>query len=351
MTDEEKDNKVLNYHIWTDDIHGNILSDIKKYQPDIVNIFAAEEHEINGLWSGIDGYKKYITPFIENNIEVNFIFGAASKEFYVNRYNFPDNKIYVHLWPTYFLCFVLSSIYNNNGFDEIIPARNFKYPFISLNNRPHNHRCLFIDLLARHDLIDKGIVSWYGENPNYRWRWHKPPKKIVLDEQFLQSGDSYAVPNEWNDSFLHVVSECTIDRIYFSEKTWLPILYCKPFIVQSSKGFYKEFQNLGFKLYDEIFDYSFDNEENDMLRTDAIIQNVKKLIGKDYKKLYRMLKPKILYNFNRAIEIAKSPDFVPSVIKDSTYAVNKYTAVNDVQKRNRNLDVFHHQVNVIMRNL
>jgi hypothetical protein len=346
-----KKNKILNYHVWSDDIHNIILDDIEKHCPRIVNIFAAEEHEMNGIWSSSTGYHSYISKFVKRGIEVNFIFGAASQDFYDNRYHFPDKKIYTHLWPTYFLCFSLSSMYHSVGLSNMLPKHNFKFahPFISLNNRPHGHRCMFMDLMARHDLIDKGKVSWHGDNSAYGWQWFKPQRNLVLDESFLKTGNSFFVPKEWDNCFLHVVSECSINRVYYSEKTWMPILNCKPFISQSHRGFYKIFKSLGFELYDEIFDYSFDDEVDDLKRTDAIMENVKKIIDQDTTELYRSIKPKILHNFNRAIEIARSPNFVPNVIKNSRYATDKYTAIKDVQRPNGGLDNFVRNVNEFMK--
>lgn len=348
---KQKSIEVLNYHVWSDDVHNTILDDVKKFRPKIINIFAAEEHEINGIWSSPTGYHSYISKFVQENIEVNFIFGAASKDFYENRYDFPDQKIHTHLWPTYFLCFTVSSMYHNIGYTDMLPKHNFKfkYPFMSLNNRPHGHRCMFMDLMARHNLIDKGIVSWYGDNSAYDWKWFNPPKKIILDKTFVKTGNSFRLPAEWNESFLHVVSECSINRVYFSEKTWIPILNCKPFISQSHRGFYKHFKDLGFELYDEIFDYSFDDEPDDLKRTDRIMENVKNIIGKDTTELYKVIKPKILHNFNRAIEIAKSPDFVPNIIKNSIYAMDKYTALRDLHRPNGMLNCFVERVNKFMK--
>lgn len=343
--------KILNYHAWSDDIHAKILDDIYEHRPAVVNFFCAEEHEINGIWSGPSGRHDYIDKFVKQNIEVNFIFGAASQQFYDTRYHFPKEKIYTHLWPTYFLCFTLSSIYHNySKFRHHFAGNQFQRAFISLNNRPHTHRCLFMDLLARNELLDKGAISWHGENKQYAWQWFCPQHKIILNDHFVKTGNSYPKPAEWDQSFLHLISECSIDRVYFSEKTWQPLLDCKPFLVQSCEGFYKIFVSMGFVLYDELFDYSFDSIKDDLHRTDAIMLNVKSIIGKDYNKLYQMLKPKILHNFNKAVEIARSPDLVIPIVKNSKYARIKYKAIKECHTlSNPDLDDFVRTVNNFMK--
>ena len=200
-----------------------------------------------------------------------------------------------------------------------------------MNNRPHQHRCMFLDQMARADLIELGAVSWHNDEVTYNWEWWKHPTRLLLTDQFETVWNSYALPSEWDSSFLNVVSECSINRIYFSEKTWIPILCLKPFLSQSDKGFYKKFTELGFVLYDEIFDYSFDDEPNDNIRTELIMNNVKKIIGRDYQEMYNTLLPKLTHNFLRAIEIATSENFIPDIVKNSEYAMLKYSALRDMK--------------------
>lgn len=161
---------VLNLNVWTDNIPEVISDKIAKHSPKRINIWAAEEHEIAGTWSADFDILKNI--FVDNDIEVHFIFGSADMEFYRTRYHFPEHKIYTHLWPSYYLSFTLSSMKHNkfvqdNSFIESI----YKYPFISMNNRPHSHRCVFMDYMSKHELIDKGAVAWHNDSTPYQWKY------------------------------------------------------------------------------------------------------------------------------------------------------------------------------------
>lgn len=331
----------LNLNVWTSNIPQVIADEIIKYSPQRINIFAAEEHEIAGTWSAdFDILKKL---FIDKNIEVHFIFGSADMEFYLTRYHFPEYKIYTHLWPSYYLSFTLSSMKHNkfiqtNDFKKL----GYKYPFISMNNRPHGHRCVFMDYMAKNKLIDKGAVTWHNDDTSYVWKFWDNPRRMALTDDFVTKGNSYGLPDEWSCSFMNLVSECTENRIYFSEKTWIPLICHKPFLVQSAKHFYKKFVEMGFEIYDEIFDYSFDECDDVEIRTNLLMQNVKNILDKDYNEMYRSILPKIKHNFNRAIEIAVDNEYMPQIAKDNEFVENTYTALKDINGyRNELLSLSH----------
>lgn len=324
----------LNYNIWNTNIPVVIEQDIKEHNPSRINIFAAEEHEIASTWSGDFNILKKL--FIDNDVEVHFIYGAANMEFYNTRYHFPEHRIYTHLWPFYYLSFTLSSMKHNefvNHADHNNPT--FTTPFISMNNRPHNHRCMFMDQMARYNLIDTGSVSWHNDNVPYQWKWWKTPQRLKLVDDFSNNGNSYRLPIEWKSSFMNLVSECSINRIYFSEKTWIPLLCHKVFLSQSDQYFYKKFKECGFELYDEIFDYSFDDYADADIRTSMIMENVKNIIGKDYNAMHNLLLPKLKHNFNRAITIATNNEYIPKIAKNSEFAMELYTALKDIQTSKR----------------
>jgi len=321
--------KVINYHIWSESIFDNILKDIKTHKPDVINIWAAEEHEVFLAWSD-NNSEPYKSIFIENNIEVNYLFGTFEIDWYLNRYHFPEHNINVHLWPTYYLSFTYQSMLSNN-LVLTPPNSNFSYPIISLNNRPHRHRCHMMDMLAKYDLIEGNAISWHNDLDTcpHEWKYWNPHKMILSDE-FVTKPSSYPPPSQWNESFLHVISECSIRNLYVSEKTWMAILGRKLFIAQSKHGFHKGLKNLGFQLYDELFDYSFDSIIDDNDRCEAVIQQAKNLISKgNFNKVYSDLQDKINYNAKHALELATT-NKVPDIVKK--YDFHHYDFVERITK-------------------
>ena len=107
---------------------------------------------------------------------------------------------------------------------------------------------------------------------------------------------------------MQLVAESEEDLFMISEKTAVPLLLNKPFLIVSCKDFHKNLVNLGFKLYDEVFDYSFDKIEDPLTRIEQLVKNVHQLSNKTPEQLNQyteLLKPKLEYNRNLAIEYSK----------------------------------------------
>jgi hypothetical protein len=84
----------------------------------------------------------------------------------------------------------------------------------------------------------------------------------------------------------------------------------------AAAGIYKDMDKLGFKRYDEIFDYSFDEVEDSIERGLMIIDQVESIIGKDYEALNQKIMPKLEYNYQRAKVLACDSSHVPDMVKE-----------------------------------
>lgn len=313
------------FHIWTErSLRDSILKSIKT-SPDKIYVLAAEEYEVDSIFSK-ELPKKLKKTFLKKNVALNFIFGAADPEYYNDRYHFPSYNLNVHLWPNFFLYYTLSAINLNNA---VVADQIYSKVFISMNGSPHYHRCMMYDLLAKYDLDQYGNVSWNALNKkeSYKWKYRKKPQPTPLSDNFQHTGNQFYLPLEWDTSFLNLVSETSTNVNFITEKTWIPLLYKKPFLVQCKQNFYKTFQEMGFVLYDEIFDYSFDSIENTEERTSAMLANIKKIADKDLTQLYNMILPKINHNFNHAIRMIYNREMIPEIILNHKYAKTKYERV------------------------
>jgi hypothetical protein len=263
----------------------------------------------------------------QHNIKIKILHGCGKNQYYIDYYkkiNFDITN--VEFWNTYWFNWgsacLLGSKIDHRIYEPDITQ--FKHSFISLNNRRHIHRCIFIDELAKNNLLDKGIVTWtnfLNENPDYKFNYFHG-NQILLDDDFINKLDSFLLPIEWHQSLFHVVTEATHEAAFPSEKTTIPILMKKPFIVFSCVDFHKMLSDLGFKLYDEIIDYSFDSEPDIKIRAEKFMKNVVSITKLDIQTTYNLLKPKLLYNYNRAIEIIKSKDLIPQIVKERLNEAN-----------------------------
>ena len=218
-------------------------------------------------------------------------------------------------WPTYWINWANENLRYVNK--PVFDINKVKHPFISLNNRSHYHRCVFIDEMAKQNLLDKGVVTWVkhlNENSNFPYK-HFDNRQILLNDNFDKKLDSFLIPEEYNLSLFHIVTEATHKATFITEKTIVPTLLKKPYIVIGSQGYNKKLVELGFKLYDEIFDYSFDLESDIFKRTELFVKNIEKTLTIDLAKIYKLILPKIIYNYNHALEIINDKNLIPDVIK------------------------------------
>lgn len=208
----------------------------------------------------------------------------------------------------------------------------FDYDFITLNNLAKYHRCQFMDYLCKYDLISSGAIAWrdvvrgiehvrhlipaemmdseyLSQVPlrnGYKYRYWKP-RKLLLDQTHVHNIErqEYLV-KEYNQSFCQIVTETDSDIFIISEKTSVPLLFQKPFIVLSCKHFHKNLKSLGFELYDEIFDYTFDNCDSLEERTDLLVQNlvrIKNMSLEEKTNLFEKVKPKLKHNRQLALKL------------------------------------------------
>ena len=187
----------------------------------------------------------------------------------------------------------------------------FTYPYVCLNNIVKEHRSKLMDMLAKHDLIKHGAISWRGityngiisDQPYRYWK----PEILILDQDTNVIFKQETMPNEFGHSFIQLVTESDDIETFFSEKTATPMFLNKPILVAANIGFHKDLKNLGFELYDELFDYSFDDEHDMETRYDKLVQNLKPYIGlssSELKEHYNRVSDKIIHNRNLSIKYA-----------------------------------------------
>lgn len=226
-------------------------------------------------------------------------------------YNF---KLICRSWDTWFVYESLNSLINIK--EPYVPTKLEKC-FTSLNHRPRPQRCKFIDEMAKHGLIEDNFVTWHSEElKGYTFKYFDG-KQRVLDkvetnvrneplpfETFLPPKTAFS------NSLWSIVCEMMYndDDNYvraITEKTYLPIAHKRPFISLGCKGIYKDLKKLGFVLYDEIIDYSFDDIENFDERLEQFMLQVKNINELNHKETYELLLPKINENYKNMLKLTR----------------------------------------------
>ncbi len=300
---------LYNIRMWSDDWSPSHFMDmIDQLRGCHIRVLGAEEMELMGFDQKKD-IKRISRALKRSSNKCTFVSGGWPQ----SEINWPAYSK-VEYWPTFWLSHTVKSCKQAN-FD--VTNDNFEYPFITLNHRPWEHRCRMMDNLAKAGLLSVGAYSWNKTEPDYNFR-HWEQKRVVLDN-FNDKLDHFNnMPKEYSKSFIELVNESSIDNIFITEKTAKPIFYKKIFLIHGARGIHKALEGLGFKLYDEIFDYSFDNEWYAKTRASKIVKQLKDNVVAPKKalELYKSVQDKVEFNFNRLIEISKDKEFIPDTIKE-----------------------------------
>ena len=295
--------------------HQKLLNWLGQYNDTKLVIWNPEEHVpfCDNYWAGAVAEQlrhDAQTILEQNNIHLEFMLGRLSNEIaYLN--DMPN--VSVITWPTYWIHHTWYKTHR----DTIKKVRNINKLYISLNNRAHYHRCVMIDELANRDLIRYGHISWHKKEmiTPYKFKAFKNQKMILDDYQMdlTEGACQEMLPEHYFRTVFNLIVESNYTSPFLTEKTYSAILAKKPFIILGEQGIHARLENLGFKLYNELFDYSFDRDMNLKGRINSICDQIHNHAHNDYKALYRSAKATAKYNYNKLQEIVNDRSSIPEV--------------------------------------
>lgn len=271
-------------HIGFKFVSEQVLTDVRNGKAKIVLIFPTEgvcgqhtpeherEFEILNKWCVDYGLKKDQVYFIHGNFGVN-----------ARNYNF--TYVPVHA----FHCWIKTQI---NDIIEYKPVDD-KNLFLTYNRRCDYHRLMLVCHLIKNNILDRGLVSFSGK-ANYVDRSMAElinvntglkPAAEKLDQMLPLELD---IPLEFNNpvhevirehhasTFINVVTETMFrpGTIFYSEKTWKPILAGQPFIYVGTQGQLAELKRQGYQTFDYWFNEDYDNEPDIDVRIEMVVEEL-----------------------------------------------------------------------------
>lgn len=200
---------------------------------------------------------------------------------------------------------------------EIFEKTDKPYKFLFLNGYLRSHRKYLIEQLdlvdvlkfslwsnltaqssgSRHfSVLHNGRDLMYNTRPiqylpeKYELETYRSNLSLPVDSLFAKNqlfsntwADGLIVPDQYIDTYFSLVTETVFDYPYSfrTEKIWKPVAIGHPFVVASSRGYYRDLRNLGFQTFGHVIDESFDLIENNQDRMDRIVAIVKDLCQQD----------------------------------------------------------------------
>lgn len=176
---------------------------------------------------------------------------------------------------------------------------NFKY-FSSLSrvNRHFRTAGTFIlcqdpissEALISHDKFENiyNIDSW--KNTNHLNEYNNSEiedwlKKLPLTVDRNDFNTNWALDTPFasihRQTLFQIVNETLVDdhdstSLFYSEKTFRPILHFQPFVIWGQHGCNHSLHDLGYKLYTDWFDLSFDLIKDPITRYKSLLESIKK---------------------------------------------------------------------------
>lgn len=280
------------------DISRSVYDILQIYKNINVVINCIGEHELDSLKN--TNLHKLNTLLGESNSKLYFIFGTYQE--YLNQYK---NIIFIEV-PTYFL-----TNYEFTKYDEQQKNQNY---FFSLINRPHIHRCIFIDTIYKNGLQKYLNFSWNIKTENfldeqYQFEyWHE--RISQFDDGYISGNDNILPPSEYLKTSIDIVLESTPNKLFYTEKTKRPIYYKKPFIIVGAQHINKRLEDFGFCIYDDIIDYKFDSYKSFEDRVESLVEQLFILTSYDLDYIKDKTKHVVDHNFQHLTYLKNNDKFL-----------------------------------------
>ncbi len=203
--------------------------------------------------------------------------------------------------------------------------------FVTYARNPSYHRILLLKKLRDGGLIERGIYSLGDitrEQLTYFNNTYLNNALTIDDTEFFLSirntspdnkdferdGCQTQIPPEhYQSTAVSILSETLPDTVFFSEKTYKPIVAGHPFIVLSGKGQLARMKELGFKTFSDWWDESYDMCPRLEERIEKIVDIIQMLGRKPPQELTQMrteMKEVLTHNqslFNKLISNPYGP--------------------------------------------
>lgn len=227
--------------------------------------------------------------------------------------------------------------------DEYIDSEKKKF-FLSYNkNTTKPFRVQLLLWLMKTGIIDDSYVSILIKNGNFDRNRLRSDKDELYDliawfNQFEEKGFNvldWDYPNYQNDVFsslryttkshyadtvFNIITETTCDTnsLNLTEKSFKGIANCHPYLVIGDVNTHTHIKDLGFELYEDLIDYSFDSIDDSEIRLNSALKEVKRIYnigGNGILEWYKKNIDKIEHNKSKFFEY-KFSDMIKETIKD-----------------------------------
>lgn len=235
-----------------------------------------------------------------------------------------------NLKTKHFLCFNrVPKIHRLVIFSELMSNDNFKDKYITslaaISDFP------YLNYSNKENIITN-ISNFIGNKPKLfefidRYDFNN---EYIFDEKDLKNNKAeiFNIDTHRN-TFLNIVTESLIHEnhiVFFSEKTFKPIIAAQPFIIVGNPHSIKKLKELGFKTFDMWWDESYDLEKNLFKRLQKIINVIEHISTWDYKKCYQItqeMEETLKHNFDVLLDLQNTKNLMEFLDSKNSPVISK----------------------------
>ena len=192
--------------------------------------------------------------------------------------------------------FVNTDRYLDEKINTVKNTHKDKY-FSSLSRINRAHRIKATFLLCQEDISKQALISHDKIEPTaveHLFRNYDQQKvdtwinTLPLTVDRKDFNINWALDSNYDhihdQTLFQIVNETEANNryntaLFYSEKTFRPISQLQPFIIYGQQYCNKYLKNIGYKTYEDWFDYSFDNEPDDTRRYELLLDSIKRTCG------------------------------------------------------------------------
>jgi hypothetical protein len=313
-----------------------IIDAIKKYDKDIVIFGNQTEYRLGWYECYLNFGKQFMRDKLfdelenvlqQKNAQFYLIVGSHHNEVFSHFSTYPIKNFHVLYWSTFLLSHTYNNLHKEYSTQRI--NKQFNHLFIVYNNKTRLHRREMMDELCKRDLLKDNLYSWVesgrfqhgfenlGGGVEYELKCFED-KKVMLDNFDYLNGREFTSNLLNMNCLINIVTESDVQAMFITEKTCRQLMIGQPFLTLCAKDTHKTLKEYGFELYDEIFDYSFDNDPNYKNRIKGIIDNVINLKNENFTEVYKKIEDKVEHNVRHSNKIFLESTLTPNLILDLT---------------------------------
>ena len=201
-----------------------------------------------------------------------------------------DRFYYLPWWATWY------TFWQDNYWQESYTEKPYMFDILMFQRKPE--RSLLFDQIVNCELEPVSIMTYHGEHPEYSRQWdhinHPRIDDVInygsttlhVDEPGTFSS---LIPTEiYKNSHFSIVAETTVDgnRYAITEKTGKVLTAGRLTVWVAVWQFVDHLRSLGFDVFDDVIDHSYDNIKNSNERISAAVQSARALACEDPKRVF-----------------------------------------------------------------